>query len=113
MPIYIYTKDKNMLNEMLEKDVRFRNVERKAARVIEAATGAKFDMKEEEETVDMCQALKEMVADANREGVQKGIEQGSERIARRMLQKGQDSVAYIAEMTGLSEEQVMALKMDL
>ena len=94
-----------MLNEMLEKDVRFRNVERKAARVIEAATGAKFDMKEEEETVDMCQALKEIVEDATRERMQI--------IARRMLQKGQDSVAYIAEMTGLSEEQVMALKMDL
>ena len=85
--------------------------------MIEAATGAKFGLKEDAEEVDMCQALREMVEDANREGMQQGIEQGIEQgarlIAHRMLQKGQHSVEYVAEMTGLSEEQVRMLKAEL
>ena len=108
-----YAKDKDRLNELLDKDERFRNVERKAARVIEAATGAKFKMQENKEDVDMCQALREMVEDANKEGVQQGIAQEKRLIACRMLQNRQNTIAYIAEKTGLSEEQVRVLKLEL
>jgi len=96
-----YSKDKAKLNEMVQKDDRFRNVDRKAATVISTVTGIEFEQEIEEEKVDMCQALKEMIED----GVQ------DERIAtaKRMLAKGKFSYEEIAELLMLSVGEVQAL----
>jgi len=57
----------------------------------------------------MCQALKEMMEDATNEGIQ------SERaaMARRMLKEGSSSAEFIAQMTGLSLEDVQALAAEM
>ena len=49
----------------------------------------------------MCQALREMMEDAAKESAQE--------IARKMLKEGSSSIAFIVQMTGLSEEEVQAL----
>jgi len=61
----------------------------------------KYSEKEEEEKVDMCQALKEMMEDA--------VNEANTATARRMLQEGSSSMEFIAQMTGLSLEEVSAL----
>ena len=108
-----YSEDRAKLNEMVEKDDRFKNVDRKAATVISTVTGVEIEMNEEEEKVDMCQALREMMEDATNEGIQQGMQQGmqDERIAmaKRMLAKRNFSYEEIAELSVLSVEEVQAL----
>ena len=76
--------------------------------VVSSVTGVEFEEDEEEEKVDMCQALREMMEEANSEGRQ------DERtaMARRMLKEGGFSMELIARMTGLSLEEVSVLAID-
>lgn len=96
-----YSKDKDRLNKMLQSDQRFRTVDRKAATVISTVTGSKFEVEEEEEEVDMCQAIQEMMEDAKMDG--------RTAVARKMLEEGGVSMQYIARMTSLFIEEVQAL----
>ena len=100
-----YSKDKAKLQEMVQKDERFKNMDRKAATVISTVTGIEFEQEMEEEKIDMCQALKEMMEDAAKEGIQ------DERVAtaKRMLEAGGLSVEFIARIVSLSVEEVQAL----
>jgi hypothetical protein len=59
-----YSKDKQKLQELVEKDEGFRYVNRDAVEVINKFTGAKLKIKKDEEGVDMCLAIKELMADA-------------------------------------------------
>lgn len=78
--------------------------DRSAARVVSSVTGVEFVEDDEEEKVDMCQALKEMIEDGRQEGAQE--------IARRMLKEGGLSIDFIARMTGLLPEEVQSLAVD-
>lgn len=100
-----YSKDKAKLHEMVEKDERFKNVDKKAATVISTMTGIEFEMDEEEEKVDMCEGMRGLLEDATNEGIQ------GERVAmaKRMLEEGSFSIELIAGITKLSEEEVQAL----
>lgn len=69
--------------------------------VISTVTGIEIEEEKEEDKVDMCQALREMMEDAAKESAQE--------IARKMLKEGSSSIAFIVQMTGLSEEEVQAL----
>ena len=108
-----YSKDKAKLNEMVQKDERFRNMDRKAATVISTVTGVEIEENYGEDKVDMCQALKEMMEDATNEGMQQGIQSERAAMACRMLEEGSSSVEFIAQMTGLSLEDVQALAAEM
>lgn len=90
---------------MVEKDERFKNVDKKAATVISTVTGIEFEMDEEEEKVDMCEGMRGLLEDAAKEGIQ------GERVAmaKRMFEEGSFSIELIARITNLSEEEVQAL----
>ena len=108
-----HSKDRTKLNEMVQKDDRFKNMDRSAARVVSSVTGVEFKEDEEEEKVDMCQALKEMMEEANSEGMQVGRQEGAlekaKETAKRMLNKGRFSYEEIAELTSLTVEEVQEL----
>ena len=103
-----YSKDKAKLHEMVQKDDRFKNMDKKAATVISTVTGVEIENEIEEDKVDMCQALREMMEDAANEGIQE------ERVAmaKRMLAKGNFSYEEIAELSALSVNEVQALAID-
>ena len=107
-----HSKDKTKLNEMVQKDDRFRNMDRSAARVVSSVTGVEINEENEEEKVDMCQALREMMEEANSEGRQEGAQDERIAMARRMLQEGGLSIDFIARMTGLLPEEVQALALE-
>lgn len=56
-----YSKDKEKLKEVIQGDGRFQDLERQAADVISAVTGAKIKYSGKEEKVNMCLAVEEMV----------------------------------------------------
>ena len=100
-----YSKDKAKLMELTQTDPRFKNLERKAARVIKTVTGVEVDVENEEEPVNMCQAMRELLEDANNEGRLQNMQD----TARRMLKEDSFSNDFIAQMTGLSVDAVQAL----
>lgn len=104
-----HSKDRAKLREMVQKDNRFRNVDKKAASVISTVTGVEFEEDEEEDKVDMCEGIKGIIEDATNEGMQKGIQQGALETAKRMLKKGGFSYEEIAELTTLTVEAVQEL----
>jgi hypothetical protein len=106
-----YSKDKTKLNEIVQKDDRFKTVDRKAVNVISNVTGIKFKVKEEEEKVDMCEGMRGLLEDATNEGVQQGIQQGIQQIALRMLKANCFSMEMIAQITGLSVQDILALQL--
>ena len=100
-----YSEDRAKLNEMVEKDDRFKNIDRKAATVISTVTGIEIENEIKEDKVNMCQALREMMEDANKEGMQNACVA----MAKRMLEEGSFSINFIAQMTGLSVDEVQVL----
>ena len=100
-----YSEDRAKLNEMVEKDDRFKNMDRKAATVISTVTGIEIKNEIKEDKVNMCQALREMMEDANKEGMQNACVA----MAKRMLEEGSFSINFIAQMTGLSVDEVQVL----
>ncbi|MBR3761435.1 MAG: Rpn family recombination-promoting nuclease/putative transposase [Lachnospiraceae bacterium] len=112
-----HSKDRTKLNEMVQQDDRFKNMDRSAARVVSSVTGVEFKEDEEEEKVDMCQALKEMMEEANSEGMQAGMQKGAlekaKETAKRMINKGRFSYEEIAELTSLTVEEVQELALGI
>jgi len=100
-----YSEEPEKLNQILETDERFRDLDRKAATVISTVTGMEIEVEEEEEKVDMCGALKGLLGNAKKEGI------NDERvaIARKMLEEGSLSKEFIARMVNLSIEEIQAI----
>ncbi len=72
--LYIkYSKDKKKLQEVTQKDKKFRNLERQAAEVISVVTNSKLKYAKEQEVVDVCAAIEEMKMDSRIEGEIKGF----------------------------------------
>ena len=64
-----YSKDREQLSRVLQdNEKRFRDVERRAADVIEAITNSGIKYDESEEAVDVCQAIQEMREEERRRG---------------------------------------------
>lgn len=97
-----YSKDKKNLNRVLNiNEKRFRQVERRAADVIEAIThtGLKYD--KSEVTVNMCQAIQEM----REESEQKGEQRKAKETARNLYKMGID-IERIAQAVDYAVETV-------
>ena len=62
--------------EMIVEKASHMIFERNAAMVISATTHTSINISEKEETVDMCKAIEEMLADAKAEGENLGLTQG-------------------------------------
>lgn len=54
----------------MEIDEKFKAVDRKAAEVMNIITGSELSIGEEEESVDMCKAIKGIREDAREDGIQ-------------------------------------------
>ena len=71
-----YSKDKEKLKSLTESDPHFRHIEKEAYHVISAMTGVEVNLKESEDYIDMCQAIREMCEDAKQEGFASGQKEG-------------------------------------
>ena len=112
-----YSKDKEKLYNLVEKDTRFHNIEQKAGRVINAITGAGLKMDESEEYIDMCKAIQDMREEAMQAGKQEGQQEGrqkeKEEIIIRMLNKKIFTYGEIAEIVKTSEEKVKEVEVEM
>ncbi|MCM1007955.1 MAG: Rpn family recombination-promoting nuclease/putative transposase [Ruminococcus flavefaciens] len=71
-----FSKDKNLLNAALHNDEAFHSVPRQAAVVINTITNSQLEIKDGEESIDVCKAIEDMRNDAIQEGEAKGRAEG-------------------------------------
>lgn len=108
-----YSKDKEKLYNLVEKDTRFHNIEQKAGRVINAITGAGLKMDESEEYIDMCKAIQDMREEAMQAGKQEGQQLKEKEIIIQMLNKKIFTYEEIAEIVKTSEEKVKEVENEM
>ncbi len=112
-----YSKDKNKINEIVVNDERFSKLERSAFNVINACTNSNLRINDNEEVVDMCQAILDMKQDARNEGMNEGIIKGMNeginkgiiKVALNLLKVRKMSNEEISEVTGLSLKEIQDL----
>ena len=97
-----YSKDKENLSRVLTaNEERFREVERRAADVIEAITNSGIKYDESEEVVNVCQAIQEM----RKESESKGRLMQAQESAKKLYEMGVDT-EKIAQVVGYAVETV-------
>ena len=97
-----YSKDRENLSRVLmTNEKRFRELERRAADVIEAITNSGIKYDESEEVVDVCQAIREM----RRESEQDGELKKAREAAGKLYEMGLDT-EKIAQAVGYAMETV-------
>ncbi|MCR2002011.1 Rpn family recombination-promoting nuclease/putative transposase [Blautia caecimuris] len=104
-----YSKDKNRLRKIVTADPHFLSVDRKAGQVIKILTGSDFEIREEEEKIDMCKALEDLKEEGRQEGWQEGRQDGIRKLILKILAKNQFSYEEIADMTEMSVEEIMEI----
>lgn len=68
-----HSKDKNRLRDIVTTDPHFLSMDQKAGQVIKILTGSDFEIREEEETINMCKALEDLKEEWQQEGFQEGL----------------------------------------
>lgn len=101
-----YSKDRENLSRVLEaNEERFREVERRAADVIETITNAGIKYDESEEVVNVCQAIREIRMEERKIGEQDGELKKAREAARNFYKLGID-VEKIAQGVGYAVDTV-------
>ena len=67
-----YSEDRDALRQVIDSDMAFSHLNKDAADVLNVVTGSKLEYDDEEE-VDMCKAIKDMLADSRKEGREESI----------------------------------------
>ncbi len=87
-----YSQDREQLRRIIENDPRFHTLDRTAAEVINATTGAKIDLSGKEKKINMCKAIQEMreieFAQGHSLGREEGVQEGLQQGLRQGIQEG-------------------------
>ena len=101
-----YSKDKENLSRVLvTNEKRFRELERRAADVIETITNSGIKYNESEEVVDVCQAIREIRMEERKIGEQDGELKKAREAAENLHEMGLDT-DKIAQAVGYAVETV-------
>ena len=106
--LYIkYSKDKEQLKKVTHENEGFHHMERQAAEVLNVTTNSKIKFPENEEAVDMCKAIQDMMEESEERGIQIGEKRGIQAMILDNLEDGRDVDVIAHKLTkrfGLSEE---------
>ena len=101
-----YEKDKEKILELIQEE-SFSSLDKDAAEVINTCTRLKLNLEEHEQEgcVNMCQAIEEIIQDR--------VEEERQAMASKLLKDALYPLHKIAELTGLSEQEVEHLKLTI
>lgn len=97
-----YSQDKEKLLVFMKSNSEM-TMEIQAVRVIEAVMKTSIKIPEEEEEVDMCKAIEDLLHDSREEGIQTGIERGTVLTLKKLVQDGILSVQEAARRADMTE----------
>ena len=105
-----YSKDKNALKALLQREQKYRNMPRDAAEMLRIFANFGFEYKDGEENVDMCKALEDWAKESRNEGRNEGISEGIEEnkidTTVGLLSLGKLSLEEISKVTKFSIERI-------
>ena len=111
-----YSRDKDKLREIVEKNEDFQNMRRSTAEVIKAVTNSDIKLPEGKERVDMCLAIEQMreesiaIGEARGEarGLAIGERKGEQKKLFELVKDGLLTIAQAAGSAKLTEEEFIA-----
>ena len=103
-----YSKDKQSMQDLVDRDPKYKSLNRDAARTISVCANVDFKIPEGEEPIDMCKAIEDMKDDARKEG----FAESQSQMAMKMLKKN-EPVEKIMEYTSLSDQQIQELALKI
>ena len=103
-----YSKDKQSMQKLVDRDPKYKSLNREAARTISVCANVDFKIPEGEEPIDMCKAIEDMKDDARKEG----FAESQSQMAMKMLKKN-EPVEKIMEYTSLSDQQIQELALKI
>ena len=87
-----YSEDEEKLRQILQEDAdRFNRMEQEAVQLLNLVTGAEIEINTEQEVVDMCKALADMISRERKLGYDNGVEEERKKriqIIKNMLNRG-------------------------
>ena len=105
-----HAKDKEKILELVQEE-RYKSLDSLAANVINVCTNSKLPLTtNQEDDVNMCQAIDEIREDSRNEGRNEGSNNARKEMALKLLQKGTMSLPEIAELTELPLAEIEALQ---
>ena len=104
-----YQHDKRQMEKLLREDERFTRLERNAAMVINTMTKAGIEMNPDEEVVNMCEAIRQMMDESAMMGEKRGMERGREIGEKHGSEKEKAVIAQRMLEMNFSEEQVVSV----
>lgn len=106
-----YSKDREKLDMLLQKDTRFRSLDCKAAKIITECAGVEIEMPEKEGKVNMCKAIMDMKekerAEGRVEGKVEGRREGAFAALSDLVRKGQLKPEIAAMQVQMSAEEFL------
>jgi hypothetical protein len=101
-----YSKDKTKLREITSGDARFRTLSRRTANMIRTVARSDFHFPENEETINMCQAIEDIRAEGWTEGRAEGRAE-TFGILYGLVEDGLISIEEAAKRAGVSVEEFL------
>ncbi|MBR4945024.1 MAG: Rpn family recombination-promoting nuclease/putative transposase [Peptococcaceae bacterium] len=103
-----YSKEKDKIKQLLAEDT-YKHMDYMAAKVLSSCTHMNVNLEENKEEIDMCQAIDELVEDGRAEG----FAESQLIIALKLLKEPAFTSDKVAELTGLSIQEVENLKLTI
>ena len=101
-----YSKDKDALKGLLQREQKYRNMPRDAAEMLRIFGNFGFEYKDGEENIDMCKALEDWAEESRNEGRSEGIEEGKIDTTVGLLSLGKLFLEEISRVTKFSIERI-------
>lgn len=98
-----YSQDRKKLDDLVNQNERFRHMGREEVNVISACTGVEIPIPTNEEAMDMCEAIREMVEEGRMEGLTEGRAEEKER----SIEREAKMVKSLMTGLGVSAEKAM------
>ncbi|NLM17103.1 MAG: Rpn family recombination-promoting nuclease/putative transposase [Candidatus Riflebacteria bacterium] len=105
-----YSPDKKQLPNVLNKNKRFKKLDKETAFLIKAITNVDVSIDPEEEEVDMCQAVKDLIDDRTKEIQAEIIElEKANKKAREEGREEGEQVGMLKVLSGMVQDNVISL----
>ena len=91
-----YSKDKEKFLDILYEDPGYRAVARTTAELIEVLTGSELVYNEEKEEIDMCEAIRQLMEEAQEKGTVQGELRGMFKAAVMMGRSEEEAYAFVS-----------------
>lgn len=98
-----YSSDRQMIDRLITEDEGFSRLDREAVDVLNVCVNAKIEVAENEEVVDVCKAIQDMIDEATEKAVEEAVEKATAENIRSLIEATGWTVEQAMDTLGLQE----------